>query len=352
MKSLFENLGRHSPSVGHLRLLALSVFLASCLSVDFDPPSVVNTVRVFAAKADKPFAKPGDTVELELLAHDGRADKTRPMRLFWIPLPCINPVRDLYYLCFAQLAGQQAQAGGGGGGGGGGGATLPLRPGTDLTELLPGGPKFSFTIPRDIIATHPPTAGAGTPYGIAIIFNIACAGRVKIEEPGNNPQSVPLGCYDDSGNKLGPDDYVIGFTRVYVYEDRTNTNPVIDEVVFDGKVVPQEGIVVDRCQKEQFRDCPQKNIGVSVPDSAWEQNERSTDSGGKALREQVWATYYGTLGRYDSEIRLLFDPSSGRVVGSENKLRIPREVGKGLLWVVVRDNRGGTTWREVPIEIR
>ena len=110
--------------------------------------------------------------------------------------------------------------------------------------------------------------------------------------------------------------------------------------------------MVDRCTKEKFKDCETKPIGVATPDSIWELNERSLDSGGRALREQIWATYYGTVGRYDSEIRLLFDATSGRVGDSDNELKIPREPGQGLLWVVVRDNRGGAVWREVPITVR
>jgi hypothetical protein len=333
-------------------LAALVATLASCLKVDFDPASVVSSVRILAAGADKPYAKPGDSVELEVLAYDGRADRSRTMTIYWIPIPCINPPRDLYFLCFSQFGASGASGANGGGGGGGTASALPLQPGTDLTPLLPTGPKFSFKMPEDAIAAHPPTPGATAPYGLAIVFNVACAGRVKIEAPGDNPQSVPLGCYDDAGNKLGPSEYVIGFTRVYAYDAITNANPALGDVTFEGVPVGPDGIVVDHCVEAQFEACQTKKIGVVVPDDASEPNPLSKDASGHPQREQVWAAYYGTLGRFDSEIRLLFDASQGRVPDPDNRFKIPREPGTGTLWVVVRDNRGGATWRDVKITVR
>ncbi len=333
---------------GRLALAALlAASSASCLSVDFDPPSVVNGVRILASRANKPFAKPGDTVEIEVLAHDGRADRTRPMQIYWIPTACFNPPRDLYYLCFAQFAGRQTAAQGAGAE-----PALPLQPGLDLTALLPKGPKFSITLPKDVVSSHPPSPGALSPYGLGIVFNIACAGRVKLEELSDNPQSVPLGCYDDAGKKLGADDFVIGFSRVYAYDDKTNANPVIDGLTFDGKPLGPEGIVVDRCTKEKFKECETKKLGALVPDASWEPNDLSKGSDGQAVREQLWATFHSTIGRFDNELRLLFDPQAGRVGESENELRIPKEPGAGLVWVIVRDNRGGAAWREIPITVK
>ncbi len=325
-------------------IAGLALALSACLKVDFDPASVVNTVRIFATRADKPYAKPGEKVTLEMLAFDGRPSKPRPMTLYWIPIPCVNPPKDLYYLCFAQFA-----SGSGGAGRTGG---VSFTAGTDLTDVLPKGPTFSFTMPDTAIASHAPTPGAAAPYGLAIVFNIACAGRVKLEAPGDNPQSVPLGCYDDAGQKLSPDDYVIGFTRVYSYADVTNQNPTITNVTFEGQPVGPDGIVVDRCTKEQFKDCDTKKIGVTVPDEASEANPLSRSSGGDIQREQVWVAYYGTTGSFDSQIRLLFDPSEGRVPEPDNKIRIPREPGTGQLWLIVRDNRGGVSWQPVTFTVK
>jgi hypothetical protein len=92
-------------SLGFSGLVAATVSVA-CGAGDFDPASKITSVRVLATRADKPFAKPGDDVTIEALAVDGRADRSTPMHVYWLPISCINPRGDLYYACFAALAGQ------------------------------------------------------------------------------------------------------------------------------------------------------------------------------------------------------------------------------------------------------
>ena len=54
------------------------VVLAAC-GPQFEPSHKVDSVRIFAASADKPYAKPGDDVTVELLAYDGRAEQPEPL---------------------------------------------------------------------------------------------------------------------------------------------------------------------------------------------------------------------------------------------------------------------------------
>ena len=93
-----------------LVLSALSAVLA-CGNSGFDPASKVDSVRLFAVRADKPYAKPGDTVTLEALMTDQRKAKPRAAKLYWIPVLCLNPREDLYYLCFAPPGDGGRQAG-------------------------------------------------------------------------------------------------------------------------------------------------------------------------------------------------------------------------------------------------
>ena len=62
-----------------------AAFVASCGAADFDPQSKVNTVRIFASRADEPYAKPGDSVTIDVLAYDGRRTKPEPMTVYWLP---------------------------------------------------------------------------------------------------------------------------------------------------------------------------------------------------------------------------------------------------------------------------
>jgi hypothetical protein len=358
-------------------LLLLSLFLAAgtvlaigaCGASGFDPQSKVDSVRLFVVRADKPYAKPGETVTLDALYTDARKDKTRLLKNYWIPVVCLNPRDDLYYLCFAPPdvdagtrlipggidasvpeGGAPAGPGAGVDAGAGAGSLLGRIPtGVDLGPFLPQGTTFTFTMPQDVVQPRQGT----DPYGIAIIFNILCAGKVIREEvdPAGGPQQVPLVCVDDENQKVPPSDYVIGISRVYSYTTRTNTNPVIEKITFDGNDVDiTKGIEVDKCTGVSKRmDCPEHKIGVQVSDSSWEENPSETASG---IHEQIWVAYYGDQGDFDDSARLLFDTRLGRVSDSEVKWRAPYDPVDGTIWAVVHDNRGGAAWIVVPTHTR
>lgn len=338
----------------------------ACGAQGFDPASKVDSVRMFATRVDKPYAKPGETVTLETLFTDARRDKPRPAKLFWIPVVCMNPRDDLYYLCFIPQqgdggtrllpAGPLADAGAGDGGvrpdaGAGGGSLLSQIPvGVDLSPFLPQGNTFSFRMPDDAIQPRV----AAEPYGLAYVFNILCAGKVILAErdPSGGPQQVPLQCVDENDEKLPPSDYVIGIQRVYAYDTKTNTNPVIEKVTLDGKDVdPAVGLVIDRCTGVSKRsDCPEKKIDVRVSDTSWEDNPTPFDA--EQVKEQVWVTYYSDQGDFDNEARLLFDTRRGRVSESDVIYRAPYDAVDGTVWAVVHDNRGGAAWVVLPLHVK
>ncbi len=346
-------------------LAAAGVAAIACGAGDFDAQSVVNSVRIFGVRADKPYANPGDTVTLEVLATDGRKDKARPLKIFWVPVVCMNPREDLYYACFIPSQGPNGTpidggsrlippfpldggASDGGLGGGGGNLLTSIPQGIDLGPFLPQGPTFSFRMPDDAIQ---PRLGS-PPYGLAIVFNIACAGQVRFaERTGNNPQQVPILCTDEEGVQLSPNDYVIGINRVYSYGDRTNTNPVIEKLTLDGvDVDPSKGITVDRCVASKRADCKAWKIDVRVSDSSWEPNPEPGAAADQ--HEQIWAAYYSDIGELKDDARLLFDSKSGRVSESDVEYRAPYEPSDGTLWAVVHDNRAGAAFVVLPVHVK
>jgi hypothetical protein len=333
-----------------LIIVVLGACVSSCGIGDFDPASLLNGVRILATRADKPYALPGDKVTLEALAYDGRAERPRPMKLYWLPVPCINPERDLYYLCFSALTGRGSQSGAPANP-----AADLLRPGVDLSPFLPTGPTYSFDVPADIISNHAPTPGAPDPYGLVIVFNIACAGHIEIlaVDPNNKtPQQIPIGCFDESRNQLGPEDFVIGFTRVYVYANRTNQNPVIEGMTLDGTPIDQTaGITLERCLTSRRGDCPKHDVQVVVPDASHEENPSEPGPDGTVRREQVYVTYYVTTGQLEGDSRLIFDAKEGRVPKSEAKYLAPNDPAQGLLFAVLKDSRGGASWWKVPLHV-
>jgi hypothetical protein len=322
--------------------------VCACGNTDFDAQSKVDSVRILSSRADKPYAKPGEAVALDLLAVDGRVIKTRPMRVAWIPLPCVNPPEDLYYLCFAPTG----SAGGMGTPGTSGG--LPFQPGQDITDVLPAGNTLRFTMPANAIIPRP---RAKSPYGLVIYFNIACAGRIRIDgiDPAKGLQQIPFYCSDEQGARLPPSEYVVGFTRVYSYEARNNKNPSITGLRWQGEPVDlKAGITVDRCltQGTDKNKCPELKLDVQVPDESYELNEGEARSDGSPAREIVWSAFYSTAATFEGDARLQFDATTGRVPDSAIRVYPAANPQSGLLWVVTKDNRGGTAWEELPFTVK
>jgi hypothetical protein len=371
--------------------IALAV---ACGPAGFQSEDVIDSVRILATRADgdEAYAKPGDLVTLETLTVDGRSKKPAPAVTYWIPYLCENPASDLYYGCFAPLLGGDAGASAGptfdaGGGGGadagapeggaldagaedagnddGGDAGAPPAPppptptpvispgalagifaaGADITPYLSTGP-FTFVVPQDIILRHPVATGI-EPYGLVIVFNIACAGRVKTTaiDPAAGPQQVPLGCYDEAGNALGADQYVIGFTRVYVSATKSDKNPSISGFLFNGTETPIDAgsalpapidVKVPACHGT----CPGVPIDLDAPQPDWTPQSKS-----------VWVEYYAMGGNLGAEGRLLYDLTAGRTTdtGHEVVYSPPDDPGPATIWAVVHDSNDGVTWLQVNV---
>ncbi|HXN34218.1 MAG TPA: hypothetical protein VN894_20290, partial [Polyangiaceae bacterium] len=303
-------------TAGWLLIAAGAWASTSCSPSGFQSPSLIDSVRILASSADQPYAKPGATVNVQVLAVDGRPTKPASMTIYWLPFACINPRDDAYYACFSRFAGTGGGAAADAGvdsGMGEGGALAggPLQPGIDLTQVLPAGPSFPFTMPADVVATHMTKAGT-TPYGLAIVFNIACAGRLELLpfDP-SNVQAPPVGCFDAQRNQLGPSDFVFGFSRVYAYEQIENTNPVIDHIDVEGKTVDlQLGFQTPPCTASH---CASIHIGPVVPASSQESNPLEKDVNGGPLKEEIWADFFSDVGLLDDESRLLYNTTTGSV---------------------------------------
>jgi hypothetical protein len=348
---------RSFKALGTLLALAALGTVFACGGAGFESKSKVDSVRVFAARADKPYAKPGETVNLEVLAYDGRANPTRPMRHYFLPFTCLNPTSDSYVGCFVPgvLAppdgGAAPGADAGAGGGASGGFLSGVQDGTDLTPILVQGTRYSYKVPASAVITRKETPDE--PYGLTIVFTVACAGRVVFKRPDlATRQQVPLACVDEDGVNVPPQDYVLGIHRVYIYDQKTNENPVLQGLTVDGKPVdPNVGIEVDRCLLTKRTSCPELKLDVVVPETSWQVQDGVKTAEGTDAREQIWVDYYATQGDVESA-RLVFDVGSGRVPESAAKLTAGSVVGEGTLFAVLHDNRGGVAWTRVPFRVK
>ncbi len=353
----------------------------ACAPSDFAPEQQIASVRILATRADgdRVYAHPGDSVTLESLLVDGRVNQKQPMRLYWVPFVCENPTNDAYYACFAAAedAGGAAVFGAGIVGGvidaavdadADAGVNADVDAGGDDAGDEDAGtrpptpsPTLTFTVPMDIIQKHAVVQGAPAPYGLMIAFNVACAGHLKLTsvDPSAGPQQVPIACVDDAGNILGPDDYVIGFSRVYVYENESNKNPEIDGIVINGvetkthvagTAIPN---VLDVVAPPCTKSCSALAISVDVPASSWELDPNNKDSDGNALHEALWVDYYALGGNLESQARLLYDSHAGKITGTGSTVNYdPPLLGTTMLWAVVHDSREGATWLQVNVHAK
>jgi len=373
-----------------LLVVVSGLTLAACGPADFDPATLIESVRILASRSDKPYAPPGSTVHSQVLAVDGRPDAStnEPMHVYWLPFICVNPPNDAYYACFSQFEGNAARAiqtgttpdGGGtamisgaisvwdGGAEAGvqgtglgaladGGSFASIPAGVDISSFLIRGTGAVFQLPSDIVSSHPVVTGSPIPYGLAVVFNIACAGHIEVIplDPTNpDPEQIPFGCFNSQHQQLTANDYVLGYTEVFAFEKLTNANPVISSFTFRDAGVPldgaaEAGVTFAHCPTGT-KSCPDNIAIVGVPDASWERDPQDPGPDGGSLGEQVWVDYYATIGSTSDDAILVFDPTTGRVKPphQENLQSVTRKQ-QGTMWAVVHDNRGGAAWITVAL---
>jgi hypothetical protein len=311
-------------------LLAAAIAVPGC-SDDLAPANQLSGVRILATSVDIPYARPGETVTLETLAVDARADKPAPMRISYVPAVCFNPAADDPTNCYAALI-----------------AAFPAR--SNLDAELVAGERFTVRLPDDIIATAAP-AKSGPPRGIGFAFVMACAGHVeRLESDAQYPTRPPFGCFDGADNQLGKDDFVFGFVRLYAFTDLRNDNPAIDALSYQGEVVGSTGFSIAHCAETDFDECPKTYLDTRALDSAQEPDPAATTSA-RTYREQIWVSYYVTGGKMEADLTVLYDSVNGKLTDSKAGITAASPVGDYTLYAVLRDNRGGVSWKIVPFKI-
>jgi hypothetical protein len=359
-----------------LTRLAFPAIFGLCLVAcgpGFDPPSELHSLRVLAVQKDKPYAEPGETVNLQMLWEDASLSAGRPVTVAWSS-PCIDPEGDLYYLCFADN-GLFASS----------------------TPVL--GDSTTITLPKDIISRRPPPSQTrNAPYGIAYVFFAACAGTLT-PIPATSSTTFPIGCKDADGNLLGSDDFVAGYTAVYSFAGFSNNNPLISGFEVGGKTLAATQFCQGAdCLAQAGSNTPADDIDCTGDDprcipscaadgdsscTGWsvhpvlEQDAKLLDADGKPvlvegdpvlpnqdidtvssklvgrhLGEQMWINYYTDQGSFKSPVRLLNDASAGWNNDYGTQFYAPKAPGLVRVWGVAHDNRGGVAWAGVTLKIQ
>lgn len=310
----------------HLAGAALLLAASGCDST-FEPKTSLTTLRIIGVRADNPYPKPGDAVQLEMLWHDGASPVNAPrkVQVMWIG-GCFNPVGDLYYQCFPQMAKSLAQ--------------LEKDP-SKAGDFIGFGNTFTWKIPSDLISSKPPLEGV-VPYGLSYVFFAACAGELRPAEPG--PDNLPIGCFAPDGTRLGADDFVPGYFALYSYNDRSNTNPVFRGLEINGQLLdPQVEAVYPKCLSSP---CADLRLRSDVDPASAEQNEVAP---GKFVQEQMWVEYFATAGEFDDGAQLVNDATKGFNADNGVIYTPPEGALQVVFYAVVRDNRGGVAWVKQPV---
>ncbi len=338
----------------HLGLVALAASAyalatsASCAAA-FDPPGKLNSLRILSVEADKPYAQPGETVTFKMSLVDALdAANARPVQILWIG-GCFDPGGDQYFGCYPQLAEVFSLLESG----------APPPPGTIAAGI--GLDTFELPIPEDIITRRPPPP-AGAYTGTSFVFFVACAGSIRPIPPEGTSDagSFPLGCFDDAGNRLGPDSSVIGYTQIFSFADgRTNANPPITALEIEDQPISEnfdEAPHVKACAigaeerrqagcaaPDPFAECTTFTLRIDVPDDVVEIDPSGTGPKGEPLFEGAWVSYFVDGGDLDFDTKLVADPTEGYVDRQDVTWVPPSEPGPYDIWAVLRDARGGST---------
>jgi len=333
------------PNLSLLAALALALApLSLACGAELDPQSELTTLRVLAVQKDKPYAQPGDDIALSMLYHDASPDAGRPIQVGWFS-GCVNPPADTFAGCFAGAIDP---------------AALRFDQGEDLTD-------FSFTIPGNIISSRPPSPDPNFPrYGLAVVFFAVCAGTLSFDfESG----TFPIRCLDAEGHALLSDDFIAGYSTVYVFEGFSNQNPIVTGFSFNGKEVvsehacvaetcleppPSGGVppelVVPRCADDGDQAlCKGFPLKPIVDPASAELDSVQAEAYGRPYQEQLWISYYTTAGSVGSDTRLLNEPTKGWQPDYGTDFFAPKDPGPLRVFAAVHDNRGGVSWAGVDL---
>lgn len=266
--------------------------IAGCAD-DFDPPSLVNKLRVLAVQADKPFALPGQPVHLEALAYDPDARTIQ-----WAWGTCREANSNNAVDCLRQL---------------------------EFTALrIADEASFDLEIPQT----------TDSYVGVVVV---ACPGTLRQ----GVTDTIPIACVDGD-RQLGLEEFEVGMKRIFVRDPNLNHNPEIQSVSWNK--VAWTAPVNAECAKLEAGKCTkyaEHEIRLQVDGAS----EASVDRDGLPIREQSVVQFYATGGEFEEPVKLAEDP----VTKWHAK---PEDTGKTItFWFVVRDDRGGVSWTERTMQI-
>jgi hypothetical protein len=278
---------------------------------DLQDGSRIEKLRLLALRADEPFARPGEAVELQLLAAG-----QRDLSLTYALATCTNPKGSTVDGCLDALDGR-------------------------FEPLAVEDERFSFEVPSDVLEGLPETARPSALIGAVLV---ACPGELD----SGATSGVPIVCRDAEGARLPIDAFEVGVKRIFVRAQDRNANPEITQVTWDGEAWPEERVpevrACSNADTDDIEDCSKElRHAIRIESTA---PEEGVDENGTKFSEQQVVQFYASQGVFERPVRIAGEP--------DNHWAAQRVSGRDLaqLWFVVRDDRGGVGWITRQVRIR
>lgn len=341
---------KHTARHGALILAGASLALSAC-GPELSRVSEIETLRIMGVRKSAPYARPGETVSLHMLWEDGAEQMPEQVESFF-GFWCLNPPGDVYSSC------------------------LTSPPNVNPPQFVTNQSNFELVIPEN--STRSSSVEPNAPdSGTAFVFYGICAGTLDLgvsapdADDGDSAASSPLPrCLDEDGNELGPDDFVIGYSKIFIYDDLRNENPIVTGFKVNGQDVQIDCIDEDcdgpfpvpeltgctdgvacfkACEDDgDLLKCPATSIEAVIDPASAEQDELAFVTYGQELEEAIWVSYFVDQGTVSPELKMVNDATLGWQSDYSSEFFAPSEAGPLRLWAVVRDNRGGSAWIRVP----
>jgi hypothetical protein len=300
-------------------LLLLLTALAGC-GEQMESVDQVSRFRVLAVQADPPEVKPGEGTKLTVLWADPKG-AGREVSFVWIA--CQGYIsassQDLSTSCEPLWLPQMKTAAEKGDV-----YLIPFTPPDALAKLPPGEDRLQVT------ATVLGCAGGTLPSVDELM----------------NAQDAPA--LDEMCT--GGESFTAFKTFVISLSDAPNTNPEIDKLYYDRKLLPtveQDGAGVFACTAP---DGCRSEIGVELFFTAdsFQTYDRTSFGKTETVDEATYVSWFVTGGQMDHERSGTTEPPGPY----EAKWLPPLDGGKFTLWAVAHDVRGGVSWKTYSVEAR
>jgi hypothetical protein len=302
-------------------MFAALAFATGC-DEEFKPASVVDKLRVLAARSEPAEINPGKVAQLTGLV----VDPTRAAKptVFWIACDP-DPFNQGRTACATTDTFEDP-------------SSLDLSSG----ELPPGmhfiglGDRAAYLAPADLFAPVPADSPVRQDGTVALILMLAIGEEVSPLAPKEELAAV----FERVRNK--ETDAVIGLFRIIVSEKPVaNLNPEFATLRYGDDSPPPGAHLL-------FRPDEKRDVVVTATDASYETyKQKEPDTGLVEKTERIQVAWYGSGGRF-SEDAWALDSSVAEeyTAPGYDPVDLVTKDRQGTLWAVLRDSRGGITWTE------